>query len=95
MSVSAVRKIAQRVAEPAPHAQSSIAVADAVEGSSAPPSPARGLQQHLEANLWAATEGPKVAGRWPLYAALPFWLAVSGLMWAAIIGGVMAIVRHH
>lgn len=66
----------------------------AVDVAHAAPSPARALQVRLEHDLRADAQGRVGEGRWPLYAALTFWVGMSSLMWAAIIGCVWLLLRH-
>lgn len=96
MSVPAVRQIAAPSAPLTQPAQSGLAAVDSAEAMAATASPARVLQERLQTNIWGAADVVEFEGkRWPLYLALPFWLAISGLLWAAIITSVLALFHHH
>jgi hypothetical protein len=97
MSVPAVRQVAAPSAKRSQPAPSSLAAVDTAGGTAcASPSPARVLQERLESNLCAAGDTVEFEDkRWPLYLAVPFWLGLSGLLWAAIIASVLALVPHH
>jgi hypothetical protein len=93
MPVPAVRRSStpdlpsHKVHEPTPPTH--IQVAD--DTDHAAPSPARALQARLEQDLRG--QASEDEGRWPLYLALPFWGAISLLMWAGIITGVWLLLR--
>ena len=97
MSVPAVRQVAAPSAKRSQPTPSNLAAVDtAVATPGGAPSPARALQEHLETNLWASAETAEPEDkRWPLYLAVPFWLGMSGLLWGAIISGILAVVPHH
>ena len=73
-------------------ARAQINVAEPAQGAAR--SPARALQVRLEQDLLASPQGQARAGRWPLYAALTFWVGLSSVMWAGIIGCVWLLLRH-
>jgi hypothetical protein len=95
MSVPAVRQNVARAGKRPQPALSSVKAVEGADGMAAYPSPARILQERLQSNPWAASDAVEFDGkRWPLYLALPFWLGLSGAMWAAIIGCVWLLLRH-
>lgn len=69
-------------------ARAQLNVAEAARDAA--PSPALALQARLEQGLQAQAQ----EARWPLYTALTFWVGISSLMWAAIIGCVWILLRH-
>jgi hypothetical protein len=96
MSVPAVRPIAVPAGEPVQPAQPGLKAVEGADETAAHPSPARILQERLQSSGWAAAGDVEIdEKRWPLYLALPFWIGLSGLMWAAIIVGVLALFHHH
>jgi hypothetical protein len=84
-------------AEKRPHpAQPGLKAVERAEEATAYPSPARVLQERLQSSQLSSPGAAAIEDkRWPLYLALPFWLGLSGLTWAAIIAGVLALIPHH
>lgn len=93
MTASAARRASSPGSSPShpnePPSRGHIQVADDAYGAAA--SPARALQARLEQDFQA---GDRTERRWPLYAALSFWIGVGALMWAAIIGCAWIVLRH-
>jgi hypothetical protein len=95
MPASAARRSSKPHVSPSAKEETARARIDIAEaGQDAAPSPARVLQVRLEHDLQADALGRVQAGRWPLYAALTFWVGISSLMWAAIVGSVWILLRH-